>query len=72
MTAEDIKLLNCASCRRELLGDSPGNVSHGLALLGTDAPPIVAGRVDGRPYCSRCLRFIEQEAQREALRSLRS
>ena len=72
MTADDLLMLNCASCRRELLGDSPGNLYRALALLGTDAPPIVAGRVDGRPYCSRCLRFIEQEAQRETLRSLRS
>lgn len=72
MTIDDLLLMNCAECRRELLSDRPGNVGHGMAILGTDAPPIMAGRIDGRPYCARCFRFVNDERQRMALRALKS
>ena len=63
---DEIGLCNCAGCGIDLLGerttkriekikdhltrDMP-NQFHGL-------PDPVAGRVKGRPYCSKCLRGV--------------
>jgi hypothetical protein len=54
------KVCNCADCGNLLLGESHRETrermdeSH-MALL----PPVVAGRLMGRPYCPVCLPLVE-------------
>lgn len=53
---EDLKYCNCAQCGAELLGESRCNVERAMLWYSpTDFPPVVAGRVLGRPYCRACL-----------------
>jgi hypothetical protein len=62
MTLDDVKMLNCADCGAELLGESMADLEgtrvsvshfrHGSVVL----PPLVRGRIDGRPYCRACFR----------------
>ncbi len=56
---ETIKMVNCASnfCQRELLGESELAWACTIApRLRGDYPPMVAGRIAGRPYCLSCMR----------------
>lgn len=50
MTAGDMRMCNCASCGRLLLG-SRETWREGL-------PPKVRGRMLDRPYCSDCLEVL--------------
>ena len=55
MEAEDIKLCNCAGCRRELLGESMYAWRKSLgAGEKRRQPPMTYSRIDGRPYCFLC------------------
>lgn len=49
---DSIRLVNCAGCRRELLGDS---MPERVEVDGYRLTPRVAGRLAGRPYCGKCL-----------------
>lgn len=49
---DNIKMVNCADCGVELLGDSYRGKELDSALVGIE---IVAGRINDRPYCSACL-----------------
>lgn len=57
----DLKTVGCAGCRRTLLGPSQ---EHLRAAAGPTTrkrlPPPVAGRINDRPVCERCL--IERAA----------
>ena len=56
MDSPEIKLCNCAECRRELLGDSLRVWYFGLAEDRRKRyPSPVAGRLLGRPYCEECI-----------------
>lgn len=70
MTAEDILLVNCAECGRELLGESQ-DVAEAFSTLGDGCPPSVAGRINDRPHCAPCMRFIAREQERRLYRELR-
>jgi hypothetical protein len=71
MTADDILLVNCADCRCDLLGESQDLVAA-VAVFGDDCPRQVADRIDGRPYCYRCMRFLQRERERAELRKKRT
>jgi hypothetical protein len=51
MLADDVKLLNCAACERELLGagQDPDALPAGFTHLDE-----AAGRVHDRPVCPDC------------------
>ena len=54
MINEDLLLCNCAGCGKELLGlGNPPGIKR-KAGRG-DYPPLVGGRINGRPYCATCL-----------------
>lgn len=46
---ESLRICNCACCERELLGSE---YAHQERRWGYQ---LVAGRVNGRPYCFDCL-----------------
>lgn len=51
------KVCNCAECRQELLGschEVDVEMAGKLRQLTAGLPPIVEGRIEGRPYCYRC------------------
>lgn len=52
MHRDDVKLVNCAQCGCELLGES----MHGIVNPSECGRPFVGGRINGRPYCNDCLR----------------
>lgn len=64
MNRETIVMCNCAGCRCGLLAarytDADPLIRERLAraAFGGDADDIVAGRIDGRPYCGQCLATI--------------
>jgi transcriptional regulator with XRE-family HTH domain len=50
------KLVNCAGCAVEMLGESMVGWLHALPPAEQAAQPaLVAGRREGRPYCGQCL-----------------
>jgi hypothetical protein len=69
----DIKLCNCAACNIELLGDSFANWYRSLTVeqrLKEDLPWPVAGRINDRPYCPRCLALKRRELAAGAIEAL--
>lgn len=53
---EDVRLVNCAKCGAELLGESERAWYYRLSgHHRKQLPPPVRGRVFGRPYCAACL-----------------
>ncbi len=59
-----VKVCNCASCRKELLAACHADELRVAQLIGESVnglPPLVAGRVADRPYCSTCLPFFQIE-----------
>ncbi len=55
LSADDIGLVNCAGCGRELLGENTRRrLDNGEVWTDADLPPVVAGRWRGRPYCADC------------------
>ena len=56
MHYDDIKMCNCCSCGRDLLGAAMqawyDSLSHAKQMK---LPPLIAGRIHGRPYCPCCL-----------------
>ena len=58
-----IKMCNCANCNMELLGlEMRGYLRQGR-IQEKYIREIVAGRVNGRPYCMLCLPLAEAERQ---------
>lgn len=56
MRKGDLKLCNCAGCTCELLGESMLAWYESLCEKQREGlPPVVAGRIHGRPYCPACL-----------------
>lgn len=54
---ESIRLCNCCYCRCTLLGSSEHAWWSDLTEQQRGQhPPLVAGRIAGRPYCGECLR----------------
>lgn len=55
-TWDDVKMVNCAGCNDELLGESmrPAALKK-LTGAPTELPRQVKGRILERPYCSLCL-----------------
>jgi hypothetical protein len=52
----EIKYVNCAGCRRPLLGESMRGWLRSLQLARRRLlPPLVRDRLRGRPYCAGCL-----------------
>lgn len=51
---DDIKMVNCADCGCELLGESNKLIVFPHEQL-KELPGIVSGRILGRPYCKACL-----------------
>jgi hypothetical protein len=52
------KMCNCRICRRPLLGDCHRDEYDREIQAGTkpyDLPQLVAGRINGVPYCRACL-----------------
>jgi len=47
----DVKMCNCAACNAELLGES----MRGEYVPTRYDRPGVAGRLEERPYCKKCL-----------------
>lgn len=54
---DDYGLVNCAGCQAELTGDRQKEhlLASGKKVSEIDPPPI-EGRMNGRPYCNKCLR----------------
>lgn len=56
MDYDDLKMCNCAECGRLLLGSVHRMWRNTLTLKQQDSyPPLVSGRINGRPYCRACL-----------------
>ncbi len=56
---EDLKMCNCASCRRELLSRRYIDWYKRLTTIEQyQYPQLVGGRYRDRPYCARCLNWI--------------
>jgi hypothetical protein len=65
---ESLLCVSCATCGRELLGESEwpwldAQVRACADLRGV--PPLVAGRRHGRPYCWACCRAFDYAAGRQ-------
>lgn len=57
----DLKACNCAGCQEVLLASCHAEELRAARTAGDDTtgvPPLVGGRIDGRPYCQRCLERI--------------
>jgi hypothetical protein len=52
---EDLKLVNCANCNRELIPTFRGLSPETEAWARLRTLMIVAGRIMGRPWCRDCL-----------------
>jgi hypothetical protein len=52
----EVGLVDCARCRRELYGERTRDAMlSGVRYAPHPRCEPVAGRLDGRPYCSKCL-----------------
>lgn len=63
---QETKLCNCAGCGQELLGESQASaVALAQRMHRNYKPPrpLVCGRINGRPYCSRCLETTPQRGR---------
>lgn len=67
---QSVKMCNCAgqNCGVGMLGESEAVWRSSLTsrqleqwhrATGKDLPFCVAGRIDGRPYCIACLRWLQ-------------
>lgn len=56
---EDVKLVNCCVCERELMGESMKEHMDNIDPMLKERWPLVQSRVDGRPYCHLCFRALE-------------
>lgn len=56
-----LRVVNCAGCSKLLTGESHRPKQDELPR---QAPPLVAGRDRGRPYCSPCLAEVRAENDR--------
>lgn len=56
LVIDDVKLVNCAGCSKELLGESMAAFYAGLSPGQKDLclEPIYR-RIAGRPYCKECV-----------------
>ena len=67
---QDVKLVNCAECRQEMLGESMADLvaQYGRDILPLEARglPMIGGRMEERPYCQGCLvaRFLPNPSSR--------
>jgi len=61
----DYKACNCAGCHVELIGDS--NPEYIRSILLRQGKLAVAGRINSRPYCSRCFRLKKLKAVKHQL-----
>ena len=50
----DYLACNCARCNKELIGDK--NPEDIRAMLMRAGKLMIAGRINSRPYCSKCYR----------------
>jgi hypothetical protein len=56
---EDVKMVDCARCGREMLGESQEGWYSCVPLNERGGfPPLVCRRILGRPYCRSCATFI--------------
>jgi hypothetical protein len=53
---ECLKYVNCAYCGREMLGESCRDYWRQLDAAKKSVQPVICARVDGRPYCSLCMK----------------
>ena len=49
MTGDDLLLVNCAQCGLEMLGETHRYLAKKRSL------PAIAGRLNGRPFCCKCI-----------------
>lgn len=69
MTSQDVKMCDCAGCGTVMLGESMAKEALGPSLFPLGRPPMVHGRIDGRPYCRPCFANVKTaEARRRRLR----
>lgn len=53
---DEVKTLRCAGCRKLMLGESERDLPRKCRRdVAERLPPVVAGRIDDRPYCPDCL-----------------
>ena len=65
---ESLLCVSCATCGRELLGESEWRWLDAQVRACADlrgVPPLVAGRRHGRPYCWVCCRAFDYAAGRQ-------
>lgn len=63
--SDDLRVVSCARCDADLLVPGQDRLVRRLRMRAYESPlprPL-AGRIQGRPYCSRCLREV---ARRES------
>ncbi len=53
------RMCNCRSCLRLLLGESHADDMRRYSGSTHRLPAIVAGRIEGAPYCGKCLEQIK-------------
>lgn len=57
---DHVKLVNCAECHIELLGESMRRWARNIKVAHRNRyPQLVAGRIAERPYCRECLRELQ-------------
>ena len=68
MDPEDIKMCNCSSCDKELLGRSMEVWWESLSKTERRClPQMVAGSLDERPLCKKCLSFFRNQKRNNLL-----
>ena len=74
MTDDDVKLVTCSDCGREMLGDSYRHLPTDRLkeLMDATRHGLIGGRIDGRPYCSSCLKVSAAGVSGIAIERVRS
>ena len=54
---KNARICDCAGCGQVLLGNNPPQREMILLAgrMGVELPPIVIGKIRGRPYCRDCV-----------------
>ncbi len=65
-TPENLRLVSCATCEKDLLGESSARWLKGLSFCRRKKFPPMCKRYRDRPYCVDCLYTITQPERIES------
>lgn len=67
---EDTFVCNCCQCGSLLIGQKSRPWHEKLSAEVKKAYPLIAGRIQGRPYCGGCLYRREQRDRKRSRRAV--